>query len=449
MADNRPELYGVPMIPFGLLSGFVNEKEVRITEFSEEGFRFRTAKPCLAPATIRLAFWHMDDSRYGEVLLSSVLFSYEQKYDYFYEYTVLTEDPAYRSAVRSLLSWYSSYVNLKLNEDDSGLAMALTGYPAEQENVHFETFAAQKQAWFQEPDELPDFSFLNTNPPELAIELDRPELYTSYLNMELSDWITHYWASNHLSWHPLSQLQPDRLYIGNQFCHLLFPEEDTLFALMEKAAADGLAVTLSFSYLREFMLEPVPKLLARINTWCLAHQTTIEIIVNDWAMADLLQDFPPLLPVLGTLINKRRKDPRLSYKKGELSDLSENNINADFYRNFLTKNCGIARYEWESCGYLPDLPEGKHSLHLPFYQTNTSQYCPLYARCKRGDRGAQTLPKDCPHWCSAYAFLYPAHLHMVGRYNSLFALDTGILRSPDLPGGWLKAGVDRLVINLL
>ena len=284
---------------------------------------------------------------------------------------------------------------------------------------------------------------------ELTIELDRPELYTSYLNMNFSDWLSQYWASNHLSWHPLSRLQLTRLYIGNQFCHLLFPEEDLLFTLMNKTWADGLAVTLSFSYLREFILKPIQQLLETLNFWCQKHQTTVEIVVNDWAMADLLTDFPQLHPILGVLINKRRKDPRLSYKKGELSALSENSINADFYRNFLAETCRITRYEEESCGYLPELPEGKHSLHLPFYQTNTSQYCPLYARCKRGSRGAQTLPKDCPHWCREYAFLYPAHLHMLGRYNSLFALDTGILRSPELLGGWLREGVDRLVVNLL
>ena len=444
-----PELFGVPMIPFGLLSAFVNKKEVRITEFSETGFRFRTAKPCSAPAKIRLAFWQMDHSSYEEIFLSVTSFSFVQQYDYFYEYTILTEDPAYRSAVHTLLGWYGSYVNLKLTEDDSELSMALTGYPAEQEDIHFTNLAAQKKAWFQEPDNLPDFSILNTDTLELAIELDRPELYTSYLNMNFSDWLSQYWASNHLSWHPLSRLQLTRLYIGNQFCHLLFPEEDILFALMDKAWADGLAVTLSFSYLREFMLKPMQQLLEKLNSWCLAHQATVEILVNDWAMADLVTDFPQLRPILGVLINKRRKDPRLSYKKGEPSALSQNSINADFYRNFLAETCRITRYEWESCGYLPELSEGKHSLRLPFYQTNTSQYCPLYARCKRGSRGAQTLPKDCPHWCREYAFLYPAHLHMIGRYNSLFALDTGILRSPELLDGWLKEGVDRLVVNLL
>ena len=449
MADSKPELYGVPMIPFGLLSGFVNEKEVRITEFSEEGFRFRTAKPCLAPAAVRLAFWQMNKSSYEEVPLAVPAFSYEQNFDYFYEYTVLTDAPDYRSAVHDLLSWYGSYVNLKLSEDDSGLAMALTGYPAEQEDVHFENFAAQKKAWFEKPEQLPDFSFLNTDTPELAIELDRPELYASYLHMDFEDWISHYWTSSYLSWHPLSRLRPNRLYIGNQFCHLLFPEETTLFQLLEKAYEEGLKLTLSFSYLREFMLEPVGQLLGKINGWCLAHRTTIEIMVNDWAMEDLLQNYPQLLPIFGVLINKRRKDPRLSYKKGDSALLMENNLCADFYRKFLSDKLGIKRYEWESCGYLPDLPEGKHSLHLPFYQTNTSQYCPLYARCQMGDRGAQTLPQSCPHWCSEYAFLYPAHLHMAGRYNSLFALDTEILRSPELLAGWLNAGINRLVINLL
>ena len=85
-----PELFGVPMIPFGLLSAFVNKKEVRITEFSETGFRFRTAKPCSAPVHIRLAFWQMKLSSYQEVSLSVTSFSFEQRYDYFYEYLIDT-----------------------------------------------------------------------------------------------------------------------------------------------------------------------------------------------------------------------------------------------------------------------------------------------------------------------------------------------------------------------
>ena len=35
------KLNGIPMIPFGLLSGFCSGQEIRITELSEEGFFFR------------------------------------------------------------------------------------------------------------------------------------------------------------------------------------------------------------------------------------------------------------------------------------------------------------------------------------------------------------------------------------------------------------------------
>ena len=36
----------ISMIPFGLLSGFMDSKEIRLTELEEEGFRFRLAEEC-------------------------------------------------------------------------------------------------------------------------------------------------------------------------------------------------------------------------------------------------------------------------------------------------------------------------------------------------------------------------------------------------------------------
>lgn len=87
-------------------------------------------------------------------------------------------------------------------------------------------------------------------------------------------------------------------------------------------------------------------------------------------------------------------------------------------------------------------PAGIHrSFHLgkqhssAFYQTNTSQYCPLYALCTTGDRGMQQLAEHCPKFCEKYSLLYPEHLHMIGRYNSLFGVDKTLLESPEM---WKK-----------
>lgn len=165
---------------------------------------------------------------------------------------------------------------------------------------------------------------------------------------------------------------------------------------------------------------------------------------------------------MGTLLNKRKKDPRLSYLESRLPGkdaglLTENSLNADFYQKALEKSFGFVRYEWESCGYPQRFPKGKNSLHLPFYQTNTSQYCPLYAQCREHNRGRQYLVTECPGYCRTKVFLYPEHLHMTGRYNSLFSLDQTVLRALETGSvgnaafGEAEQEVqpDRAVLNLL
>ena len=140
--------------------------------------------------------------------------------------------------------------------------------------------------------------------------------------------------------------------------------------------------------------------------------------------------------------------PRMKYKSGDTALFQHNSLNAEFYRDFLAKEFHIHRYEWESCGYPQEFPPGKNSIHLPFYQTNTSQYCPLYALCTTGDRGMQQLAEHCPKFCEKYSLLYPEHLHMIGRYNSLFGVDKTLLESPEM---WKKIkGIkpDRIVVNL-
>ena len=117
----------------------------------------------------------------------------------------------------------------------------------------------------------------------------------------------------------------------------------------------------------------------------------------------------------------------------------ENSLNDPAFRDFLG-SLGIHRYEYEACGREVRIPEGRHSLHLPFCHTNVSAWCTLKARCETGRRGAQGPVDGCPGFCRENAFLYPQPLKLIGRGNALRMLD----RSVEM----LPPQIDRLVFNL-
>ena len=456
---------GISMIPFGLLSGFMDGKEIRIIELAEEGFRFRLAEKAASPESFLVCFYDMEQADYHEIEIRNYTIEEDnvssELVEFCMEYTVLVNSESYRQEVRKLQGQYSRYIRLKLEDDDEELARALMEYP-EKKPVNYYSL-----------EERQNYSL------ETAIEIDRPELYREYLQNDIKQLIEQCYEWKRITGNQLDSnkqndspdnksnighgLNLNRIYIGNQFCHLLFPDEKELFMMLEKAYKESLGITIAFSYIREFMLKPIEELINRLAQWCKEKDTCIEIVINDWAMADIIAKQNAelaikkseainemrqyLIPCLGILLNKRKKDPRFPYKKGDKSLYSQNNLNADFYRKYLQSEFGIQRYEWESCGYEQEFPQGKNSLHLPYYQTNTSQYCPLHAICTTGNRGMQQLVKECPHYCSTYTLTYPKHLNMTGRFNSLFGIDKELLNHLEKIKAYANAGIDRLVIG--
>lgn len=481
------------MIPFGLLGGFCDHLEIRITGLSEEGFSFRVPEKIEKAACLELCFFDFSADCYRKVQLAEKEreMKLTEETPFFFIYSVWTKNGEYREQVKRLVKGYDHYISLKFTGDDAYLSEKMVGYPTELDEIYAEDFAEQKKEWFcyNEDREYPEF--------DLAITLDRPKLYQAFLEKDWTDFCEDYWEENFLEHHPLHKKKITRIYVGNQFCHNLFPEKKQLFQILDKAAENQLGVTIAFSYIRDNLLEETGELLQKLEAWCQSRdlgmadtvrdadrknaalceesdressQIKLEIIVNDWAMPALLKGKTHLIPVLGILLNKRRKDVRLPYVTAKSRDvlcdtksgagqestvvengvdrLAENNLNCGFYQNYLNHTFNIQRYEFESCGYQITIPEGRHSLHLPFFQTNTSQYCTLYAVCRYGDRGKQHLPENCPRYCETKVFLYPKHLKMVGRYNSLFGYDDTILWDETLLKQYLENGIDRVVLNI-
>ncbi len=448
----------ISMLPFGILAGYWGKREVRITAISEYGFQARLATPATAEqknAPWELAFYDQKTAAYQRILLRDAIFLKEKEEDFDVVYTFATEQDDYRNAVQRLALQYGQYIRWKMEDDDAALAEEMTGYPAEQDAFHLESLEEQKKVWFsdigKETFTALQNGFAESGQPgqsvELALELDRPEWYKAYLSMESAAFFDAYFRRNQIPDPPL--FHPDRLYIGNAFCPHLAPPEEELFALMDKACRESFAITLTFPFLLEENLTETQARLQHLARWCEQKNKTIEIVVNDWGTAHLAAQLPVFSLCLGVLLNKRKKDPRMAYKLGNRTLFEQNSVHAAFYREYLKEEFRMERYEWESCGdtSTSKFLEGKNSLRLPFYQTNTSQYCPLYAACTEGSRGAQVPIRECPKFCERQAFLYPEHLRMVGRYNSLFGVDLTVLKRT---GAMLELrGVDRVVVNLL
>ena len=458
------------MFPFALISGYITEDfgqrlEVRILELEEDRAAFRTANRIGAVSRLELYFYDERAGKYDGIVLEhpAVTEILQKREDdparqFYFAYEVRIADESYKRAVQKLYVAYDHYIQRKLAGDDAALSEDYTGYPAKLDDVITTDFAGQRAEWFGDIDTdavgASGLLFaLREHQVELAVELDCPELYEQYLEQDTAVFYKNYWSGHGLSGHPLAQYLPERLYIGNQFCPHLIPDWEKLKELLDKADREHLKITLMFSYLREERIADTGKLLDQIAAWCDKKQTRIEIVAGDWGLLSLIRERNTWFePVFGVLLNKRRKDPRVRYKIG-VSDGHEppveNALNSLFYRAYLKKAYGITRFEQESCGYCIQLPEGKNSIHFPFYQTNTSQYCPLYARCQEGSRGRQRETGACPHYCRDYVFSYPDHLHMVGRYNSLFSYDTQILTEDTLLFYYIAHGADRIVLNLM
>lgn len=448
----------IPMIPFGLLAGYWGTMEVRITALAEEGFQVRLAHPASEAQKrepLELAFYDYDTASYHRLPICDAHLVREKQEPFFTIYTFATELESYRREVQRLAMQYSRYIRWKMDGDDAALAEQMTGYPAEEDELHFESLKEQKRVWFASINE-DTFSAIRwgaaegspSEMPEFALALDRPAWYERYLELDAYSFFLTYFQENQITVSP--DFHPDRLHFGNAFCPHLFPEEHTLQSLIEKARRERFAVTLVFPILHEAKRQETEYLLEWLDNWCARRQETLEIAVNDWGTAALATQKKNLIPVLGVLLNKRKKDPRMCYKQGDSTLFQQNSLNAAFYRNYLKENFGIERYEWEGCDYPQTFPEEKNSLYFPFYQTNTSQHCTLYAECVNGSRGAQKEVVNCPRYCEQQAFLYPKHLQMVGRYNSLFALDAAMFERPEETAKrYAMQGIDRFILNLL
>lgn len=441
----------IESIPSGLVSCIINNKEVTILKMSTESLTIRVLEKIDYIKFLKISFYKFKDYKYKEIEIKNFTINNEDKDEFYYTYDIFIDDKEYVENVKYIFRDYSKYVNLKVFGEENEFSKEMTGYPREKDYEFYEYYKTQKKEWIFNLN-YKNFNMDVLNSIEMAITLDNDDLYEKYIDNDKESFKEYYFKKNFLENHMLFKKNIERLYIGNEFCHNLFPSINDLIKMLEKAKEESLNVTLCFTYIRECYIQKTKDIIEEVYDWCKINNFKIEIVINDWGMLKLLKSKENYFTLcLGNLLNKRKKDPRYIYKNGYEKNkelLSLNSLNNKKFREFLKDN-NIERYEYESCNYKIAIPEGKHSLHFPFYMTNSSQYCPLYAMCTTMNRGNQKLVKSCPKYCREYVFLYPKHLKMIGKYNSLFAFDDTLLKDKDILEYYINNNINRLVLNFL
>ena len=441
----------VELLPSGLITCLLNSKEVRIMKISPERLTIRLAQEVKEINELKVIFYVFDENRYKEITIEKYNLINKGKHEFYVTYVFSVKDEIYLQNVRNAFNNYTRYIRLKAYSDDNDFSNEMVGYPSEKDYDFYEDYISQKQEWMANLN-YDSFNYRILNSVELVINVDNYELYNKYLNEDIETFMSNYLKDNFIEKHKLMYKNISRIYVGNEFCHNLFPSKRMLIDIIKKANNEGLEVTICFTYVRECYIDKIKSIINEIYNWCNENNKKIEIVINDWGMLKVVENKQDYLTLcLGVLLNKRKKDPRYIYKNGYNENkalIGDNSLNSKIFSEFLKDN-NINRFEYESCGYKLNIAKGNHTLHMPFYVTNTSQYCTLYAKCTRMNRGRQKLVMGCPMYCKDYIFSYPKHLKMVGKYNSLFSFDDTLLHDSKKLEQYINEGIDRILLNFI
>ena len=236
-----------------------------------------------------------------------------------------------------------------------------------------------------------------------------------------------------------------RLYFGTEFCERLIADPGELEEVISFSHDRDLPLTLVTPYTTGTGLNKITSQLELL----LEKADGSEVVFNDWGTFRLLTNtFTGLQPVLGRLLTKQKRGPRLMDIASRVpSSLMEHFRHGTFEVSrtaaFLQK-AGIKRIELDNLlqGVRHESPFSA-SLHVPFVYISTTRIC-LTAGCDWENRPHQRAVFPCGHECRKYTFKLE---HKDMPVPVILRGNTQFYWNEKLPGDLGKIGVDRIVIS--
>ena len=236
-----------------------------------------------------------------------------------------------------------------------------------------------------------------------------------------------------------------RLYFGIEFCETLIPLKNDLVSVIGFCEEREIDLTFVTPYVTDSGLDKLDtlfKYLNRINK-------QIEVVVNDFGVLSLINaKYHNLMPVLGRLLSKQKKGPRILNIKNKLpkeawDHFQSSNVDIDLMQDFLIEN-RINRVELDNLlqGIKVELKKVKGSIYYPFANITTTRLC-LTNGCDKRIRPRLSI-SPCKRECQEYTFKLankdmPVTILLKG--NSQF------FRNERLPDNLEDMGINRIIFE--
>ncbi|MEM2631386.1 MAG: hypothetical protein QXE00_02330 [Candidatus Bathyarchaeia archaeon] len=237
-----------------------------------------------------------------------------------------------------------------------------------------------------------------------------------------------------------------RIYFGNEFCERLIPTVESVREALEFASKKGV----NFSFVTPYVTNKGLRTLEKIFTFLARENPSCEVIFNDYGVLRvLLNKFSELKPVMGRLLNKMKRGPRLMNLIDFLPETTikyfrSSSLEIQVFRDFLIKN-RVRRVELDNLLQGIELNLSKFgisvSLYVPYAYVTTTRAC-LAINCDVHEQEDVVGIFPCKKECQLYTFYLKSEVMpvlLIRKGNTIF------LKNEKVPENVKEIGVDRIV----
>ncbi|WP_286884897.1 hypothetical protein [Aneurinibacillus sp. UBA3580] len=208
--------------------------------------------------------------------------------------------------------------------------------------------------------------------------------------------------------------KPDRIYFGSEFCQYRLPSLSTVKKALAYSWHNGFEFTFASPYVHNQKFHLLLEILEDLHQTAGVAGRSIEVVLNDWGVYHHVRtNFPSLHIVIGRLLNKTIRDPRIAdYYDDERAPESARNVVketglfSDSFSRFL-ESANVVGIEFDELVQEHKLAQHKSpyrlSFHFPFGCVASGNACMvgfMEASKKEKFRG----DPECKQQCQLYTF---------------------------------------------